>query len=216
MNKYLFSAAMAAIALGAPVASQAQQLPAPVIAVVNVEQIVQTCTACAAANVQLQGQLTQLQQRAQALQTQIATEEQALQAAVNALPQGQQPDAALQARINNFNTTRQNAQTELSASQTRLQRNVDYVHQQEGQRIRPAILSIMQQRGATIVMDRAATIETSPTLDVTAAVLAVVNQNAAPLNVNAPAEAAQAPAGTAPRPATAPPATPPRPRPQGR
>ena len=215
MNKYLFSAAMAAIALGAPVAGQAQQLPAPVIAVVNVEQIVQTCTACAAANVQLQGQLTQLQQRAQALQTQIATEEQALQAAVNALPQGQQPDAALQARINAFNMMRQNAQTELSASQTRLQRNVDYVHQQEGQRIRPAILSIMQQRGATIVMDRAATIEVSPTIDVTAAVLAVVNQNAAPFNVNAPAEAAQAPAGTAPRPATAPPA-PPRPRPQGR
>jgi outer membrane protein len=216
MNKYLFSAAIAAIALSAPVASQAQQLPPPVIAIVNVEQIIGTCTTCAAANVQLQAQLTQLQQRAQQLQTQISTEESALQTAVNALPQGQQPDAALQARINSFNAMRQNAQTELQASQARLQRNVDYVHQQEGERIRPAILTVMQQRGATIVMDRGAAIEVSPTVDVTSSVLAIMNQNTAPLNVNAPAQAPQAP-GTAPRPATAPPATtPPRPRPQGR
>ncbi|MBV9884399.1 MAG: OmpH family outer membrane protein [Sphingomonadaceae bacterium] len=214
MNKYLFSAAMAAIALGAPAVSQAQPLPAPVIAVVNLEQIIQTCTACVAANTQLQAQLTQLQQRSQQLQTQIQTEGQQLQAAVNALPQGQQPDAALQARINAFETMRNNAQVELSAGQTRLQRNVDYVHQQEGERIRPAILTVMQQRGANVVMDRAALIDAAPSIDVTPAVLAIVNQNAAPLNVNAPAQAAPA-APTAPRP-TAPAPTTPRPRPQGR
>ena len=216
MNKYLFSTAMAAIALSAPVASPAQQLPAPVIAVVNVEQIVATCTACAAANGQLQAQVTALRTRAQQLQTQLSTEETALQAAVNALPQGQQPDAALQARINSFNTVRQNAQTELQAGQQRLQNNVDYVHQQEGERIRPAILTVMQQRGATVVLDRASLIEAAPTVDVTAAVLAIVNQNAAAFNVNAPAQPAPARPGAAPAATTPGAATPPRPRPQGR
>ena len=216
MNKYLFSAALAAIAIGAPGAGQAQPLAPPVIAVVNIEQIIQTCTTCVAANAQLQAQLTALQTRAQQLQAQINTEEQSLRTAVSALPQGQQPDAALQARINTFNTMRQNAQTEVNVGQQRIQNNVDYVHQQEGERIRPAIMTVMQQRGATIVIDRAAAIEVAPSVDVTPAVLAIVNQNTAPLNVNAPVQAApQTPGATPARPGT-PATTPPRPRPQGR
>jgi len=65
-----------------------------------------------------------------------------------------------------------------------------------------------------MVVDRAAALEVSPAVDVTAQVLAIMNQNTAPFNVNAPAQApATAPAT---RPATAPATTPPRPRPQGR
>ena len=72
----------------------------------------------------------------------------------------------------------------------------------------------MTQRGANVALDVNAALGAAPTLDVTAAVLAVVNQNTAPLNVTAPPQqqpAAQAPA--TPAPATT---TPQRPRQQGR
>jgi Skp family chaperone for outer membrane proteins len=211
MKKLIFASALSALAL--PVAAQAQQLPPPVIAVVNTEQVFETCTACAAANTQLQAQGTQLQQRAQQLSTQIQTEGTALQGLVNALPQGQQPDAALAARIQTFQTLQQNADQEINAGRERIQRNLAFVRQQIGQRIRPALTTVMQQRGATLVLDRGGVLDASPTLDITAAVLAIVNQNTAPLNVNAPAPAQQP---AAQRPATPQPAQPNRPRPQGR
>jgi len=217
MTKYLFSAALAAIAVSASGAGQAQPLPPPVAAVVNIGQIAETCTACVAANAQLQAQGQALQTRAQQLSTQIDTEARALQPLVNAIPAGGQPDAALSARIQAYQAMQQNAEREINAGRERLQRNAQYVEQQLGQRLQPAINTVSQQRGATLVFDRRALIEASPALDITAAVLAILNQNAAPFNVNAPAPAAPTAPATTPRPATTPPATtPPRPRPQGR
>jgi Skp family chaperone for outer membrane proteins len=216
MKLLLRSTAVALIAAAAPIALRAQPLPPPVAAVVNIGQIAQSCTACVAANQQLQAQGTALQTRAQTLAGQIDAEARALQPLVNALPAGGQPDAALAARIQTYQTMQQNADREINAGRERLQRNAQFVEEQLGDRLRPAINTVMQQRGATLVFDRRALIDASPTLDITAAVLAIVNQNAAPLNVNAPAQAAPAPAGAAPRPAAAPPATTPRPRPQGR
>jgi len=67
---------------------------------------------------------------------------------------------------------------------------------------------------ATIVLDSSQALISSPALDLTAPVLAIVNQNTAPFNVNAPAPT-PAPAAAG-RPATPAPATPNRPRPQGR
>jgi len=211
MNKFLSSAAFAVLALTAPVAAQAQQLPAPVIAVVNIDQIFETCTVCAAANTQLQAQGTQLQQRAQQLGTQLQTEGQALQTAVGALPPGQQPDQQLTARIQAYQTLEQNAEREIAAGRERIQRNIAYVRQQIGQRVRPAIQTVSQQRGATLVLDRGGVIDANAALDITAAVLAIVNQNTAPLAVEAPAQQQQAPQQPAQQPQQQN-----RPRPQGR
>ena len=211
MNKFTFGALAAATAIFIPLAAQAQQLPPAVIGVVETDRIFRECTVCAAANTALQGQVQQLQQRAQALRTPLQTEEQALTQVVSALPQGQQPDAALSQRIQTFQTNQQNAQRELATSQERIERNVNFVRQQIGQRIQPAIQQVMGQRGATLVIDRAAALTYSPAIDLPAAVLAIVNQNTTPLNLNAPA--AQAPAAQ-------PPAQPQQPqqqrRPQGR
>jgi len=211
MNRLLLSTALSALALAAPATVQAQQLPPPVIAILNTEQVVDTCTTCVAANTLLQAQGTQLQQRAQQLGSQIETEGTALQTLVNALPAGQQPDAALATRIQTFQQLQQNADREIAAGRERIQRNVGFVRQQIGQRIRPALTTVMQQRGATVVLDRAGVIDASAALDITAAVLAIVNQNNTPLNVTAPAPAQ--PAGAQP-PAAQP--QQPRPRPQGR
>ena len=213
MNKYLFSSALAALAFAMPAAAPAQPLPAPVIAVVNLDQIFDTCTQCAAANTQLRAQGSALQTRAQQLAAQIDAEARAIQPLVNAIPAGGQPDAALTARIQGYQQMQQNADREVGAERERIQRNIAFVRQQIGQRIQPAITTVMQQRGATIVMDRGGLITAAPALDVTPAVLAIVNQNNTPLNVNAPPPQQQ-PAAT-PAPAQPQP-QPNRPRPQGR
>jgi Skp family chaperone for outer membrane proteins len=202
-------------ALAAPVALQAQALPQATVMVVDTDQIIRECTVCAAANTQLQQQLQQLQARAQQLSAPLRTEGQAIQTAVSALPAGQEPDAALQTRIRNYQTQEQTAQREIQQRQQTIERNRQFVLQQIGERVRPAIQSVMQQRGASVALDAGSVLNMSPALDVTAAVLAVVNQNTAPLNVTAPPpQQPAAAAGQTPA-ATTQPAQPQR-RPQGR
>jgi outer membrane protein len=215
MTRFSLAATAAALAL-VPAAASAQNLTPAVIAVVDTDRIAATCTACAAANTQLQAQVTQLQQRAQALGAPLQAEEQAIRAAIQALPQGQQPDATLQNRIRAFQTSQQNAQNELNQGQERIQRNVAFVRQQIGQRIQPAIVTVMQQRGATIAVDRGSTLAINPSVDVTDAVLAIVNQNTAALNVTAPPPQQQQPAAQTPAPRPQQQQQQPRPRPQGR
>jgi Skp family chaperone for outer membrane proteins len=210
-TKIILGAAFVALAATAPAVLQAQQLPAPVIAVVNTDQIFGTCTQCVAAQTQLQAQATTLQGRVQTLQTQIQTEGNALEPLVrNQTPEQIRANAALATRLQNFQTMQQNAEREIAQSRDRVQRNLNFVRNQIGQRIQPAIATVMGQRGASIVVDASQVLTFAPTLDITAAVLAIVNQNNTPLNVNAP------PPPATPAPATPTPAQPNRPRPAGR
>lgn len=214
-TKIILGAAFVALAATAPVVLQAQQLPAPVIAVVNTDQIFGTCTQCVAAQAQIQSQANTLQQRVQTLQTQIQAEGNALEPLVQNQTQEQiRANAALATRIQNFQTMQQNAEREITQSRERIQRNLNFVRQQIGQRIQPAVTAVQAQRGANLVIDSSVALSSSPALDITAAVLAIVNQNSTPINVNAPAPT-PAPAAAG-RPATPAPATPNRPRPQGR
>jgi outer membrane protein len=186
MNKFALGAATA-LALAIPAtAALAQQLSPAIVAVVDTDRIVQQCTACVAASQQLRTQLQQVQQREQQLSTPLQTEGQALQTAVQALPAGQQPDAALQQRIQTFQTQREAAGREISGRQETLQRNAAFVQQQVGQALRPIIGQVMQQRGATLALDTGATLAHAPALDITDAVLAALNQRLTTLNVNAP------------------------------
>jgi outer membrane protein len=209
MNKLLLVPVVAGLALTAAVAAQAQQLPAAVVAVVNRNQIAQTCTPCAAATGQLQAQGQAFQSRQAQLAGPLQAEQQAIQTAINALPANGQPDAALTARIRAFETNRDAASAELGRTQQTLQRNENYVVQQILQRMQPMIQQVAQQRGATVVLDTTDVLTSSPQVDLTPAVLALMNANATPFNVTAPAPAA-APAAAQPAPAQQ------RPRPPGR
>jgi outer membrane protein len=211
MNKLLLAPAVAGLALTAGVAAQAQPLPAAVVAVVNRNQIAQTCTPCAAATGQLQAQGQQFQARQQQLAGPLQTEQQAIQTAINALPANTQPDAALAARIRAWETNRDAATNELGRTQQTLQRNENYVIQQILQRMQPMINQVAQQRGATVVIDSTDTVFAAPQVDVTASVLALMNANNTPFNVTAPPPQ-QAP-GAAPAPAQP---QQQRPRPPGR
>lgn len=211
MNRTTFGVLAAATALILPVAAQAQQLPAAVVAVVDRDEIARTCTQCAAAGQQLQAQVNAYQQRETQLATQVQTEQRAIEAALNAVPQGQQPPAALQTRIQAFQTLRSNAANELGPRQDQLRRNQAFLVQQILQRMDPLITQVMQQRGANIAVDVGSTVAHQQALNITAAVLALMNANTAAFNVNAPAQ--QQPAQ---QPAATPQQQQQRPRPQGR
>ena len=196
MKRLILNSALAAIALAAPAAAMAQQLPAAIIAVVDRDQIATTCTQCVAATTQLQAQGTAYQQREQALTAPLNTEGQAIQTAINALPQGGQPDAALQARIQAYRTSQQTAATELQGRQEAIRRNQLFVVRQMTERMDPLIGQVTRQRGANIALDISVTLAHNPAVNITADVLALMNQNNTPFNVNAPAAApaAQQPA----------------------
>jgi outer membrane protein len=215
MNKLLLGSALAALALATPAALQAQQLPGAVIAVVDRDRIASQCTQCVAATNQLNAQGQAYQTRENQLLTPLRAEQQAIQAAVAALPQGGQPDAALSARIQTFQTNSQAAERELGQAQNTIRRNQQHVVNQIIERMNPLIQQITRDRGANIAIDLSITLATQPALNVTDAVLALMNQNSTPFSVVAPPPPAQPAAAQPNRPATPQP-QPNRPRPQGR
>ncbi len=209
MKRLFLGSAVAALAVAAPAALRAQALPVAHIGMVDTDRISRTCTPCAVALQQLQAQEQQIEQRRQALAAPLQAEGNSLQTAINALPQGSQPDAALRARIQAFQTSQNNAETEIQQRAATLQRNAAFVQQQISQRLLPAIQQIGQQRQATMVVDRRAVlVPINQAIDITDAVLAAVNQNTAPLNTTAPPPQQQPAQPGQPQP--------PRPRPQGR
>jgi len=179
----LFLGAATALALAAPAAVPAQGRIGPaVVAVVDTDRISRECTACRAAQTQLQAQTNTLRTRAQQIQQQLRTTGQPIQTAVNALG-GKQPDAALQARITAYQTQERNAQQELARGEQNLRSTTLHVQQQIGTRLQPIINTLMQSRGANIVVDRSTTLANAPALDITNDVLARLNQQVPSVSV---------------------------------
>ena len=194
MNRFFLGAATA-LALSIPAAAPAQQLPAATVGVVDGQRILEGCTVCQAANQQIEAQQAQLRQRAQQLglsrtqentPTALENEATAIQNALSALAQGQQPDATLQARAQTFQTNLGNAQREVASREQQIRRNQAFVLQQIQARVAPAIAQVAQQRGATVVLEASNIAWSNPAVDLTPNVLTLINQNTAPLNVNAP------------------------------
>jgi Skp family chaperone for outer membrane proteins len=191
MNKLVFGTAFAALAIAVPASAPAQRLGAAVVAVIDTGRIFRECNACRTAQTQLQQQVDQARQRAQQLGQPLQTEGQSLENTLKALG-GKAPDAALQGRIQAFQTRQNTANRELQNRQATIQRNQQYVAQQINTKLDPIIKSVMQSRGANIAVDMQATLATSPSIDVTNDVLAQLNQQLTSVNVTAPA----APANT--------------------
>lgn len=212
MKRLILGTTLSALALTLPVSAVAQQLPGAVIAVVDRDRIASTCTQCVAATAQLNAQGQAYQARENQLFTPLRTEQQSIQTAVAALPQGGQPDAALSARIQTFQTNSQAAERELGQAQNTIRRNQQHLVNQIIERMNPLIGQVTRERGANLAIDMASTLATNPAINVTDQVLVLMNQNAAPFGTTAPPPAQQ-PAGQRP---PAPQPQQPRPRPQGR
>ena len=188
MRKIMLSAAVAAAAL-APTAVSAQNIPAAVIAVVNLERVTAECTACKTASAALRSQVTALEARQRALATPLETEAKSIQAAVDAL-KGAQPDAALQARARAFQTKQQQGSQEVQRQQQQIQRNQAYIQQQVGQKLGPIYQQVMQRRGANLMVETGTTLAAGSSLDVTNDVLAALNTALPTIATTAPAQAA--------------------------
>lgn len=184
MAKKILAMALAATAMTLPTAAPAQQLPAAVVAVVDTSRILETCTACVAANTQLQAQGQALQSRSQVLSAPLATEREAIQQAVQAA--GGNPDAALQQRIQTFQTNSQNAQQELTTQQQTIERNIGFVRQQIMERLAPIIQQQMQSRGANVAMNAGGLFAHAQNIEITDGVLTALNAALPSVSTTAP------------------------------
>lgn len=188
MKTLLISAALAAFVL--PTAAAAQAIPSAVVAVVDLEKVTSQCNACKTATAALRSQATALQSRQQALVTPLQTEQKSIQSAIDALPQGKEPDAALKQRAAAFQTKYQQAQEEVARGEQQLQRNQAYINQQVRDKLGPIYSQVMQRRGANIMVETGTTLATATSVDVSNDVLAALNTAMPSLQTTAPAQAA--------------------------
>ena len=191
MKKIIFAALVAAVA---PQAASAQNVPAPVIVVIDSNKAGTECTACKTALAQLQQQAQSLQTLRTQLAAPLQSEGQQLQTAIDAL-KGKQPDAALQARITAFGNKQGQAEQQVQARAQVFERNRNYVLQQIRSKISPAVDAVQARRRANLVLDASATAKFSPSLDVTNDVIAELNRTLTSIATTAPAQAQQAPQG---------------------
>jgi Skp family chaperone for outer membrane proteins len=187
MKTMLISAALAASII--PSAATAQAIPGAVIAVVDLEKVTAECNACKTAAAALRSQATALQTRQQALAGPLQTEQKSIQSAIDALPQGKEPDAALKTRAQAFQTKYEQAQQEIARGEQQLQRNQAYINQQVRDKLGPIYQQVMQRRGANIMVESGATLATSTSVDVTNDVLAALNAAMPTIQTQAPAQA---------------------------
>lgn len=171
MRKTIIAAALAATAFTLPSAAFA----APAVLVVDLDKVLSECTACRSASATIQGQVQQGQSRAQALEAQLKPEAASLDAAVKALG-SKAPDAALKQRVTAFQTRQQAAQTELANKQRQIESTQANVQQQIANRVVLISEQVRARRQADAVLAKNATLASNTASDITAEVLAALNQ----------------------------------------
>lgn len=206
MNKIALSMLCAAAALSAPMAAQAQKAPTTLTVVVDTDRVYRECTACKAAQTQLQGLVTAARTRATQLGQPLQTEAQSIEQAGAALRNQTGTarttgETALNTRLQQFQQKQTAAQQEVARLEQNIQSTQANVLRQINERLNPVISSVMTSRGANLALDVNATLARSNALDVTDAVLAALNQQLPSVSVTPlPAPAGQ-PATPAPAPA---------------
>ncbi len=204
MNKFIFGAAAAALASTMPVAAQAQRAPDAVIVVVDTDRIYRECTACRAAQTQLQGMVTSARARATQLGQPIQAEAQSIEQAAAALRNQTgaaraTAETALNTRLQQLQQRQTTAQQEVARLEQNIQSSQANVLRQINERLNPIVTQVMTQRNANIALDTNATLARSNGVDVTDAVLAALNQQLTTVNV-VPLPAPPQPAQPQPQP----------------
>ena len=189
MKQLLVLASLAAAAAVVPSAAQAQAIPAAVVAVVDLNKVTTDCNACKTASATLRSQATSLQAREKSLGDSLNTEARAIQTAADALG-GKEPDAALKARAQAFETKRQNAASEIEKKRGDLQRLQAFIQQQIGAKLQPIYAQVMTKRGANILVELGSTLASTNSVDVTADVTAALNAALPSISTNPPAQPA--------------------------
>ena len=107
---------------------------------------------------------------------------------------GKQPDAALQQRIQRYQTSRQQGEAELAQKENQIQSTQANVQRQIGARVVQLSEAARARRQADIVIGKSATLASNGANDITAEVLAALNQQLPSVSVT-PLPQQAAPAG---------------------
>ncbi|HEU0099547.1 MAG TPA: OmpH family outer membrane protein [Allosphingosinicella sp.] len=203
MNKLAFGAALAALSLALPGVAQAQRTPGAVIVVVDTDRIYRECTACKAAQTQLQGMVASARTRATQLGQPLQTEAQSIEQAAGALRNQTgaartAAETALNTRMQQFQQRQTTAQQEVQRLEQNIQSTQANVLRQINAKLNPVITQVMNARNANIALDVSATLARSNTLDVTADVLTALNAALPSVSVT-PLPQAQQPAQPQPQ-----------------
>jgi Skp family chaperone for outer membrane proteins len=189
MKMFLKSATAALLLATIAAPAVAQQLSPPVIVIVDMDRVVNESAAGKAAG-------TALQNKAQALQTRRTTLAGQLQSEAQAIQQGQQNKTlagpALEQRIKAFQDKENNANQELARGQDDIARSRQYVIQQITTAADPIITQVMRERGASLALQKGATLQHTASLEVTTDVITRLNTNLPSVSVNPPAAPAPA------------------------
>jgi outer membrane protein len=196
MNKIAFGAAAAALSLALPGVAQAQKAPGAVIVVVDTDRVYRECTACKAAQTQLQGLVTSARTRATTLGQPLQTEAQSIEQAGAALRNQTgaaraAAETALNTRMQQFQQRQTTAQQEVARLEQNIQSTQQNVLRQINVRLNPVITQVMTARGANVAVDTNATLARSNTLDVTNDVLTALNAALPSVSVTPLPQAAQ-------------------------
>jgi Skp family chaperone for outer membrane proteins len=189
MKKYLIGAAIAALAIPGAASAQRGATPGALIVVVDSSRVFGECNACRAATAQLQGMVSQAQQRQQALGAPLQTEAQSLRAAAqaaSAMPAGPAKTAA-ENSVNQRAQALQGRQDAANQELQRLDQNLQSVRANVSRQLNASLGPIYQQvmtaHGANLALDVEATLAHSNALDVTTEVLAALNAALPSVNV---------------------------------
>jgi Skp family chaperone for outer membrane proteins len=203
MNKLAFGAAMAALSLALPGVAHAQRTPGAVIVVVDTDRVYRECTACKAAQTQLQGLVASARTRATQLGQPLQTEAQSIEQAGAALRNQTgaaraAAETALNTRVQQFQQKQTTAQQEVARLEQNIQSTQANVLRQINVKLNPVITQVMTARQANIALDVNATLARSNTLDVTNDVLTALNAALPSVSVT-PLPQAQQPAQPQPQ-----------------
>ena len=191
MKNLLKSAAFAATILAAsvsPVAVQAQTLPPAVIIIVNMDQVFNASAAGKQAQAELKAKIDAMQARANTLRAQFGAEEEALGKSQPA-PTNTAARPAWEAKVRDFQSRQQTAQTELSNREKEFQASRTYVLKQITDASNPIISTLMRERGASIAMPEGATLQHASSIDVTNDLVARLDKALPRVSTTAPAGA---------------------------
>jgi Skp family chaperone for outer membrane proteins len=187
-----------ALALGMAVMAapvMAQTLPPAVIAVVNMDNVFNTSAAGKQALAELRPRIEGLQQRVVQLRTQFGTEQKNLQATQPAPTATPAVKSAWEAKVRDLQTRQQQAEQELATRDRDIQASRAYVQKQLDDATQPVISAVMRERGITVVLHEAGTIQHSASVDITNDVIARLDKSLPRVSTTPPA----APAPAAPK-----------------
>ena len=167
--KTLFkTAALATTLLAMPL--RAQTLPAPVIVIVDMEEIISTSAAGKTAQAELKTRFDGIQARLQSLRTQYGAEEQAL---IKTRPTAAGPAAtAWETKARDLQTRKTKDEQDLATRNQQFEASRQNVLRQINAGAEPIISTVMRERGASIVLAEGATLQHTAALDVTKDVVA--------------------------------------------